>query len=239
MTYMEPSQLPLHFCPGCAHDIITRKIDEALDRIKPDPKKTVIVTDIGCAGLTDKYFITNAFHGLHGRSMTYGCGIKLANPELTVIVLIGDGGCGIGGHHLINAARRNIGITVIVYDNFNFGMTGGQHSITTPVGGITATTRAGNYEYPVDICQTIAVNHAGWVGRTSAYDPDITDLLPVVYTVELRLQPFHLYIRGVEVGLIGEAEGAEPPVVMEEGLPYKIILYQAEEGSVRPYPLQE
>jgi pyruvate/2-oxoacid:ferredoxin oxidoreductase beta subunit len=177
MTYIDEEQLPLHFCPGCAHDLIVKRIDDALVRINPDPKKTVVVTDIGCAGLTDKYFITNAFHGLHGRSVTYGSGIKLANPELTVIVMIGDGGCGIGGHHLINAARRNIGINVFVFDNFNFGMTGGQHSITTPIGGVTATTKTGNYEYPIDICETVRVNHAGWVGRTTAYDPDVTDLM--------------------------------------------------------------
>ena len=70
--------------------------------------------------------------GLHGRSVTYATGIKLANPDLKVIVLMGDGGCGIGGHHLINAARRNIGVTVVVFNNFNYGMTGGEHSVTTP-----------------------------------------------------------------------------------------------------------
>ena len=94
----------------------------------------VIVSDIGCSGLSDQYFATSAFHGLHGRSVTYATGIKLANPELTVIVIMGDGGTGIGGTHLINAARRNIGVTVIVMNNLNFGMTGGQHSTTTPEG---------------------------------------------------------------------------------------------------------
>ena len=114
--------------------------------------EVVIVTDIGCSGLADKYFRTNAFHGLHGRSVTYATGIKLANPELKVIVLMGDGGCGIGGHHLINAARRNIGVTVVVFNNFNYGMTGGEHSVTTPEGGVTSSTPFGQLEHPMDIC---------------------------------------------------------------------------------------
>ena len=105
----------------------------------------VIVSDIGCAGLSDQYFSTSAFHGLHGRSITYATGIKLARPELTVIVIMGDGGTGIGGAHLINAARRNVGITVLVFNNLNFGMTGGQHSTTTPEGAITATTPAATW----------------------------------------------------------------------------------------------
>ena len=85
---------------------------EALVKLQPDPKDVVIVTDIGCIGLSDRYFATSAFHGLHGRSITYACGLKLARPELTVIALKGDGGCGIGGTHLLNVARRNIGITL-------------------------------------------------------------------------------------------------------------------------------
>jgi Pyruvate/2-oxoacid:ferredoxin oxidoreductase gamma subunit len=135
----------------------------------------VIVTDIGCVGLSDQYFDTNAFHGLHGRSVAYATGIKLARPDLKVIVLMGDGGCGIGGHHLINAARRNIGVTTLVFNNFNFGMTGGEHSVTTPHGGVTPTTRAGNLERHLDICATVAVNGAGFVYRGTSFDKDLPD----------------------------------------------------------------
>ena len=115
----------LPFCPGCGHHTIVKSLDKALVKLQKDPKEVVIVTDIGCIGLSDIYFKTNAFHGLHGRSVTYGCGLKLARPELTVIVIQGDGGCGIGGAHFLNVARRNIGITLIVANNFNYGMTGG------------------------------------------------------------------------------------------------------------------
>jgi Pyruvate/2-oxoacid:ferredoxin oxidoreductase gamma subunit len=152
-------------------------LDQALVSLQWDPRTIVIVTDIGCVGLSDQIFQTNAFHGLHGRSITYATGIKLANPDLHVIVLIGDGGCGIGGNHLINAARRNMGITVLVANNFNFGMTGGQHSVLTPQGAITTTTRAGNLERPLDLCATVSVCGAGFVARSTVFDKNLSDLI--------------------------------------------------------------
>lgn len=166
---------PYPFCPGCGHGSILDKLDEALRRLALDPATVVIVTDIGCAGLSDQYFSTSAFHGLHGRSITYATGIKLARPELTVIVIMGDGGTGIGGAHLINAARRNVGITVLVFNNLNFGMTGGQHSTTTPEGAVTATTPGGNLEHPLDICGTVGVNGAGYVYRGTSFDAELPD----------------------------------------------------------------
>lgn len=164
---------PYPFCPGCGHGGILDSLDEALRSLALDPSGVVIVSDIGCAGLSDQYFSTSAFHGLHGRSITYATGIKLARPELTVIVIMGDGGTGIGGAHLINAARRNVGITVLVFNNLNFGMTGGQHSTTTPEGAITATTPGGNLEHPLDICGTVGVNGAGYVHRGTSFDTDL------------------------------------------------------------------
>ena len=176
-SYMDDDRLPLPFCPGCGHSAIVNKLNDALVKLQLDPHQVVIVTDIGCSGLSDKFFKTNAFHGLHGRSVTYATGIKLANPELNVIVLMGDGGCGIGGHHLINAARRNIGVTVLVFNNLNYGMTGGQVSISTPSGAITSSTRYGNLEQPLDICQTVAVNGAGFTARTTASDDGLAELI--------------------------------------------------------------
>ncbi len=176
-SFLDEALLPYFFCPGCGHSIITDHLNSALVKLQINPRKVVIVTDIGCSGLADKYFITNTFHGLHGRSVTYATGIKLANPELKVIVLMGDGGCGIGGHHLINAARRNIGVTVMVFNNFNYGMTGGEHSVTTPIGGVTNSTPYGQLEHPMDICQTVAVNGASFVARTTSFDKGLPELL--------------------------------------------------------------
>ena len=176
-TYLNESLLPMPFCPGCGHQTVLKALDQALVSLQWDPHQVVIVTDIGCVGLSDRYFVTNAFHGLHGRSVTYATGIKLAAPELHVIVLIGDGGCGIGGNHLINAARRNVGISVLVANNFNFGMTGGQHSVLTPNKAITSTTRTGNLERPLDLCATVGVCGAGFVARSTVFDQALPELI--------------------------------------------------------------
>jgi 2-oxoglutarate ferredoxin oxidoreductase subunit beta len=175
VTYRNEREYP--FCPGCGHGMILNQLDAALEALRLDPRRMVLVTDIGCQGLADQYFAVNAFHGLHGRSIAYASGIKLADPQLTVLVLIGDGGTGIGGAHLLNAARRNIGLTVLVFNNFNFGMTGGQHSVTTPLGGLTVTTRRGNPERPLDLCATVAANGAGYVWRGTAFDKELPDVI--------------------------------------------------------------
>jgi pyruvate/2-oxoacid:ferredoxin oxidoreductase beta subunit len=169
------NETPYPFCPGCGHGPILDRLTEALVSLQVDPKQVVLVSDIGCSGLSDQYFATSAFHGLHGRSLTYATGIKLARPDLKVIVIMGDGGTGIGGAHLLSAARRNIGITVLVFNNFNFGMTGGQHSTTTPPGAITSTTPGGNLERPLDICATVAANGAGYVWRGTSFDHDLPE----------------------------------------------------------------
>jgi pyruvate/2-oxoacid:ferredoxin oxidoreductase beta subunit/Pyruvate/2-oxoacid:ferredoxin oxidoreductase gamma subunit len=176
-SYLNPAIGPLPFCPGCGHESLVRALDAALVKLEADPAKTVLVTDIGCIGLTCRHFITSAFHGLHGRSIAYACGLKLARPELNVIAIKGDGACGIGGTHLLNVARRNIGITLLVANNFNYGMTGGQHSVTTPSGGLTSDTPWGNVEAPMDLCATAAAAGAGWVYRATTFDDDLDDVL--------------------------------------------------------------
>jgi 2-oxoglutarate ferredoxin oxidoreductase subunit beta len=178
-SYQPAGSIHYPFCPGCGHPAILDQLNAALVKLQLDPHKVVIVTDIGCVGMADQYFETHAFHGLHGRSVAYATGIKLANPELTVLVQMGVGGCGIGGHHLLNAARRNIGVCVLVFNNLNFGMTGGQHSVTTPHGALTATTRAGNLERPLDICSTVAVNGAAYVYRGTSFDKDLSEHIAV------------------------------------------------------------
>ncbi len=161
------------FCPGCSHRLILDALDRVLVRLQWDPANVVIVSDIGCVGLSDQYFITSGFHGLHGRSLTYATGIKLARPDLHVINLIGDGGCGIGCAHLVSAARRNIGVATLVFNNLNFGMTGGEHSVTTPLDQMTATTPWGNTEQPLNIAQTVAVNGASYIWRGTVFDADL------------------------------------------------------------------
>ena len=171
----------LKWCKGCGHWRVLASLARALERLDLPNNKIVIVTDIGCVGLSDRFFNTNAFHGLHGRSVTYATGIKLARPELTIIVLMGDGGCGIGGTHIVNAARRNVGITLIVANNFNYGMTGCQQSVTTPEGGRTATSPCGNIEMPLDVCGLGRAGGAGWVGRITATRENSDELEKMIH----------------------------------------------------------
>ncbi|MGZ4121240.1 MAG: thiamine pyrophosphate-dependent enzyme [Actinomycetota bacterium] len=175
MSLIQLDDLP--FCAGCSHEQVFDALDAALERAGLGPDDVVVVSDIGCQGIADQRIGVDTFHGLHGRSFTYASGIKLARPDLKVVVLVGDGGCGIGGAHLINAARRNIGICVIVFDNFNFGMTGGQHSVTTPFGGRTTTTPEGNLERGFDLARLATAAGAGFAARMTATDPDLPDVI--------------------------------------------------------------
>lgn len=175
--YLDPTTKPFPFCPGCSHGTVLDALATAMATLELPTNRTVVVTDIGCIGISDKHYTTHTFHGLHGRSITYATGLKLANPELTVVVLVGDGGLGIGGHHFLHAARRNVDITVLVCNNFNFGMTGGQHSVTTPHDGITATTGDGNLEFPLDVTGLVDVAQGNFAARAFFHDKSLPDLI--------------------------------------------------------------
>ncbi len=162
------------YCPGCSHGSVLESLAAAMCKLELPPEKMCLVTDIGCVGLADQYFACHTFHGLHGRSLTYAEGIRRARPDLLTVVLIGDGGCGIGTAHLVHSARRGVPIKVVVCNNFNFGMTGGQSSPTTPPAAVTSTSRAGATERPMDICGTVLANGAHHVARFSAMDRDCT-----------------------------------------------------------------
>ena len=172
MAVLTARRAEMCFCPGCSHGAVLEHLGAAIDALGRRPEEVCLVSDIGCIGMADRYFACHTFHGLHGRSVTYAEGIKRMRPDLLVVVLIGDGGCGIGTAHLIHAARRNADIKVVVCNNFNFGMTGGQHSATTPPDGRTLTTPEGAGDHPFDLCATVAANGAAHVARFSALDSE-------------------------------------------------------------------
>lgn len=118
------------FCQGCGHGIIVKSISKALIGVNYTEKDVVIVSDIGCSGLVDPLFNTHSIHGLHGRAPALGVGVSLGldNPDKKVVVIIGDGGVTIGLQHVLEAARRNIDLTLVVMNNLLYGMTGGQIS---------------------------------------------------------------------------------------------------------------
>ncbi len=169
------SSRPSVFCPGCSHDQVLHALDQALTGMGISGENVVIVTDIGCSGLFDTFFNTHAFHGLHGRALTYATGIKMARPDLKVIVTMGDGGLGIGGAHVLSTCRRNIDLTLLVLNNFNYGMTGGQCSATTPQNAQVGSGFLNKLEKPLDICQVAAAAGAGYVSRASTYDKALVE----------------------------------------------------------------
>ncbi len=166
---------PPVFCPGCSHDKITHTLDKAFQNMGLAGEQVVMVSDIGCSGLFDTFFNTHALHGLHGRALTYATGLKLARPDLNVVVTMGDGGQGIGGAHLLAACRRNLDLTLLVLNNFNFGMTGGQYSATTPLDAEVGSGFLNRLEPPLDICQVARSAGAAYVTRCSGYRQDLAD----------------------------------------------------------------
>lgn len=171
------------FCKGCSHTNILRKLNDALVELQIPAERLVLVTDIGCIGLADGLFRDiHTVHTTHGRSTAFACGIALADGvlasgELHLIVLIGDGGAMIGLQHLVHAAMLNVRMTVIICNNFVYGMTGGQGSGLTPDCFITATTPRGNLVPPADLGGILKHSNAPFVVRTTVADPTLTATL--------------------------------------------------------------
>lgn len=168
--YLRLNKLPHIWCPGCGHGIILNSIVRAIDNVGLDQEKTVVVSGIGCSSRATGYLNFNTLHTTHGRAMAFATGVKLANPELNVIVLSGDGdSAAIGGNHLIHAARRNIDITTVVFNNSIYGMTSGQYSPLTPKGDYGTTAPYGNVDQPFDLCDLMISSGATYVGRGATY----------------------------------------------------------------------
>jgi 2-oxoglutarate ferredoxin oxidoreductase subunit beta len=169
--YLRRERLPFLWCPGCGNGEVTRGILQAIDRLGLDKDKVVVVGGIGCSSRAVFFLDFNTMHTTHGRAIPFATGIKMTRPELTVLLTMGDGDAvAIGGNHFIHAARRNIDLTAIIYNNSNYGMTGGQVGPTTELGARTSTTRAGNIERPLDIVKLAIGSGATYVARTTTYD---------------------------------------------------------------------
>ena len=169
-------RMPHIWCPGCGIGSEVNSFAEAVKRSGIDPKKLVVVSGIGCTGRVAGYVNFDSIHTTHGRAIPVATGIKLANPELTVVVFSGEGDlAGIGGNHLIHAARRNMDIVVICNNNFTYGMTGGQVTPTTPGTAVASTTPYGNYEYPFSLPLLMDAAGATYIARwTSLHSRNVT-----------------------------------------------------------------
>jgi len=166
---------PPVFCPGCSHERVAHALDKAFQNMNLSGDQIVMVSDIGCSGLFDTFFNTHAFHGLHGRALTYAAGLKLSRPELNVIVTMGDGGLGIGGAHLLAACRRNLDLTLLILNNFNFGMTGGQCSATTPTVAQVGSGFLNQLERPLDVCEVASAAGIAFAASCSSYRKDLAE----------------------------------------------------------------
>ncbi len=177
-VYLSP-EAKLPYCRGCGHASVVRHLSRALKRLELPPRSVALTTDIGCVGLSDSLFpYLHTVHTTHGRSTAFATGMALAElvlePRgLKPVVMIGDGGAMIGLLHLVHAAQLNVDITVLVHNNFLFGMTGGQHSALTPLNFVTATTREGNWTPPLDLLALLRAAHAGFLARQFATDSSL------------------------------------------------------------------
>jgi len=174
--YLRIEKFPLIFCPGCGDGIVLKAILRAVDRIGLERDEICMVSGIGCSSRTPGYVDVNTLHTTHGRALTFATGVKMARPDLKVIVVTGDGDAtAIGGNHFIHAARRNIDLTVVLYNNWIYGMTGGQVSPATPTGELASTAPYGSIEPNFDIAALAAGAGASFVARETVAKPLLLD----------------------------------------------------------------
>jgi 2-oxoglutarate ferredoxin oxidoreductase subunit beta len=163
-------RFPTIWCSGCGIGIVMGALIRAIDHLDLDNDKVALVAGIGCTARMPVYMDFNTLHTTHGRALAFATGLKIARPDMKVIAIMGDGDAlAIGGNHFIHAARRNLGITALVVNNSIYGMTGGQYSPTTPLGGRATTAPYGNVEPPFPICDLAIAAGASYVARSTIY----------------------------------------------------------------------
>jgi 2-oxoglutarate ferredoxin oxidoreductase subunit beta len=150
----------------------------AIYRMELDKDEVVLASGIGCSGRMPTYLDFNTLHSTHGRALTFATGVKLANPSLKVVAIMGDGDAtAIGGNHFIHAARRNLDLTAIIINNSIYGMTGGQYSPTTPFGAHSTTSIYGHIEHAFSIAELAVTAGASFVSRATVYHAQLLDQL--------------------------------------------------------------
>jgi len=177
--YIRPSAKSTANCPGCGNGILAQAILQAIDELGLSMDDFVFVSGIGCsAWIPSPSFYADVLHTTHGRPIAFATGVKLAKPSLTVIVITGDGDAlAIGGNHFIHAARRNLDMTVLLFNNATYGMTGGQLAPTTPTGKVATTARYASIDPPFDACTLAIAAGATYVARGTSYHSQQLDRL--------------------------------------------------------------
>ncbi|HIP74906.1 MAG TPA: 2-oxoacid:ferredoxin oxidoreductase subunit beta [Thermococcus paralvinellae] len=169
--YLRKDMLPTIFCPGCGIGSVLQYTLRAIDELGWSKEEVVWVSGIGCSSRVPGYVDFDGLHTTHGRALAFATGIKMANPNLKVIAFMGDGDtAAIGGNHFIHAIRRNLDITVILINNFTYGMTGGQVAPTTLKGLRGTTAPYGSFENPFDIAELAVAAGANYVARWTVFN---------------------------------------------------------------------
>ncbi len=170
--YLRLEKMPTLWCWGCGDGVILKAFIRAIDKMGVSQDDVCVVSGIGCSGRFSSYVDFNTIHTTHGRTVAYATGVKLANPDKLVICVAGDGDAlAIGGNHTIHGCRRNIDMTMIVINNFIYGLTNSQTSPTTPRGMWTVSQKAGNIDPTFDSCELAIAAGASFVARDSVIDP--------------------------------------------------------------------
>ena len=170
--YLRLQKMPTLWCWGCGDGVILKTFVRAVEKMGWDQNDVCVVSGIGCSGRFSSYVDFNTVHTTHGRTVAYATGIKLANPTKNVICVAGDGDAlAIGGNHTIHGCRRNIDLTMIIINNFIYGLTNSQTSPTTPQGMWTVTQKAGNIDPTFDTAKLAIASGASFVARETMIEP--------------------------------------------------------------------
>ena len=222
----------VRWCPGCGDYAILKSVQRALADSGAIPEQTVFVSGIGCSSRLPYYVNTYGFHTIHGRAPAIATGVKLANPELDVWVITGDGdGLSIGGNHLLHALRRNINLNILLFNNEIYGLTKGQYSPTSRPGTVSPSTPSGSFEQPIDPGQFAIGAGATFFAR--AVDIDQKGMPPLFVEAQQHkgtafvevLQNCIVYNKDVFDDVVAKKTAAETQVHVRHGEP---LLYGKE-----------
>jgi len=170
--YLRLEKMPTLWCWGCGDGVILKAFVRAVDKMGLNQDDICVVSGIGCSGRFSSYVDFNTVHTTHGRTIAYATGIKLARPEKMVVCVAGDGDAlAIGGNHTIHGCRRNIDLTMIIINNFIYGLTNSQTSPTTPQGFWTVSQKAGNIDPTFNTCDLAIAAGASFVARETMLEP--------------------------------------------------------------------
>jgi len=177
--YIRERFMPHIWCPGCGHGIVMNNLIRAVDHLQLRKRDIVMVSGIGCSARISGYLDFHTLHTLHGRALAFATGVKMARPELKILVPMGDGDAtAIGGNHFIHAARRNIDLTAVIMNNRTYGMTGGQYSPLSGPGNTATTAPFGNIDQAFDIVDLARSAGASFVARTTTYH--VTSMIKIL-----------------------------------------------------------